>query len=92
MMLWSLYFHDFQSLCILIQDDFDLEVPEFTLEFAGGRDRLHLLRGINRIRHKFPQEDLMVRVQELLDHGEYVLRGNSDFSFFCHICVVLSKS
>ena len=84
--------HDFQSLGIFIQDDFDLEVPEFTLEFAGGRDRLHLLRGVNRIRYKFPQEDFMVRVQELLDHGEYVLRGNSDFSFFCHICVVLSKS
>ncbi len=76
--------NDLQRLGLLVKFDTNLEVAQLALEVTVRGDCLHLLRGVNRIRHQFPQEYLVIRIEELFDDREYVLGRHSDLSFVCH--------
>ena len=77
---------------LLVELDADLQVPELVLDLAAEGKGFHLLRGVDGVGHQFAQEYLVVRIQELLDHREYVLGSHSYFTFVFHICsYLLSK-
>ena len=77
---------DLESLFLLVQFDPDFQVSEFAVEFAVRGEGLHLLGRVHGVGHKFPQENLVVRIQKLLDDREYVLCRHPDLSCLCFIC------
>jgi len=77
-----------QRLPLLVRRDANCEVAQLALCFAHRREGFELLRRIHGVRDQFAQEDFVVRIEEFLDHGEDILRGDSDFSVF-HSRIVL---
>ena len=80
-----------KGLFLLVQLHVDINRTQLSLEVARSGQGLHFLRCIHRIGHQFTQENLVVGIQELLDHRENVLGGHANLSFvhLCHICVAL---
>ena len=58
------------------------QVAKFATHLSARTECLQLLRSINGICHNFTKENLVVAIQEFLNHGENVLRRYSDLSFF----------
>ena len=54
--------------------DADGQVARLALELVLGGESLQLLRGVDGVRHQLAKENLVIRIQKLLDDGEYVLR------------------
>ena len=73
---------DCQYFIVLVEGDFDLQVPVFAGEFSRAGESLELLAGIDRIGDELAQEDFVVRIKKLLDYREYVLRSYTDFTVY----------
>ena len=80
-----------ERLFLLVQFHVDINCTQLAFKITGSGKCLHFLRCIHRIGHQFTQENLVVGIQELLDHRENVLGGHANLSFvhLCHICVAL---
>ena len=59
-----------KGLFLLVQLHVDINRTQLSLEVARSGQGLHFLRCIHRIGHQFTQENLVVGIQELLDHRE----------------------
>ena len=77
---------DFQHLLILVEAYLNLQLAQLALEVSARCEGLHLLGSVHCIGHKLAKEDFVVRIKELFDDGEYVFRGNPDFTFECFVC------
>ncbi len=76
-----------EGLGFLVQLDGDFQLAQFLLVVTAGGQRFHFLRGVHGIGHQFAEENLVVRIQELLDNRENVLGSYSNLSFVCHISI-----
>ena len=71
-----------ERFCFLVNDDFDARFANLTRYNAAFRERLQFCRGIHRIWHQFPKENLLVTVQEFLDNRKDILR--LDWNIACY--------
>ena len=76
--------NDPQRLGLLVKLDAHLKLTKLALEVSVRGDGLHLLRSVHRVRDQLPQENLVIRIEKLLDDREYVLGRHSNLSFVCH--------
>ena len=77
--------NDSENLLVFIKFNLHEQVAQNALEVTGRCQCLYLFRSIDSICHEFPQENLMVRIQELLDHREDIFRSDAYFTFYlCH--------
>ena len=60
------------------------QLTQLAFELAQLGQALQLLSGIDGIADQFPQENLVVGIQELLDDGEDVLGVDGDGAGFLH--------
>ena len=74
---------DFQNVFLGVHIHADGQVAQFALEFAARGQRLEFQRGVHGVRHQLTHENVVVRVEELLDDGENVFGGYTDCTF-CH--------
>ena len=71
-----------QRFGLLVHGDVNRQVAQLALHFADRRKRLQFLGSIDRIGNQLAQENFMVRIEELFNHGEDILRRNPDFAVF----------
>ena len=75
-----------QCILLLVSGYPHGQITELTFQLAGIGQCLHLLSSIHCIGHYLPEEDLMVRIEKLLDNGENIFSCYPYFSFLlCHI-------
>ena len=72
---------DGERTLVLIQVYMHGEVTHLALEITLGSQGLQLLGSVYRIGNHFTKEDLVIRIEELLDDREYVLCRYSDITF-----------
>ena len=77
-----------QRFGILVRRNADRQVAQVALHFADRREGLQFLGCVDSIGDQLAQENLMIRIKELFDYGEYILRRYSDFSVFHSFIVV----
>ena len=66
---------------LFVKFDANGQVAQFTLELARLGKGLHLLRGVDGVRHHLAQEDFVVRIEEFLDDRKDVFCRYSDITF-----------
>ena len=76
--------NDPQRLGLLVKFYAHLKLTKLALEVSVRGDGLHLLRSVHCVRDQLPQENLVIRIEKLLDDREYVLGRHSNLSFVCH--------
>ena len=69
------------GLCRLIQRDAHRQIAQFAFIIALLGQRFQLLRGIDSVAHQLAQKYLMIRIEELFNHGEDVLSRNPNITF-----------
>ena len=69
---------------LFVNFDTDVKLAELALELAERSEGLQLLGGVDGVRHKFAEKNLVVAVEKLFDNGEDIFGSNPDFTF-CHI-------
>src|SRR5690606_21277397 len=62
------------------------KLAELALELPQRRQALDLLRGIHGVGDQFAQENLIIRIQKLLDDGKYVFRMDGNTARFRQVC------
>ena len=80
---------DGEGLFLLVDFYLDGEVTQLALELARGGQGLQLLCGVHGVTDDFAQEDLLVRIEELLDDRENVFCLYSNVTCLLHICLFL---
>ena len=78
--------NDPQRLGLLVKLDAHLKLAKLALEVSVRCDGLHLLRSVHCVRDQLPQENLVIRIEKLLDDREYVLGRHSNLSFVAFCC------
>ena len=71
-----------KSTGLFIDCDIDFQIACFSLVFADRSQSLHLLAGIHGIGNQLTQKYLVIRIQKLFNHGEYILRRYPYVSLF----------
>ena len=74
-----------KCFCLGINLNLHSQVTEFTTHLSTRAKSLQLLRSVNGICNYFTKENLMITIQEFLNHGENILRSYSNLSFFHNI-------
>ena len=64
---------DMDGLVVLVDFHVNGEVAQFAVGIARTNERLELLGGVHRVGNQFSKENLVIGVQELLDHGKDIL-------------------
>ncbi len=78
--------NDPQRLGLLVKLDAHLKLTKLALEVSVRGDGLHLLRSVHSVRDQLPKENLVIRIEELLDDREYVLGRHPNLSFVAFCC------
>ena len=78
-----------EGLFLLVDFHLDGEVAELALELARGGQCLQFLRGVHGVADDFAQENLLVRIEELLDDRENVFCLYSNVTGLLHIDLYL---
>ena len=73
---------DGEGLLVGVDADADSHVAQLALELVLGGEGLQLLGCVDRVGYQLAKEYLVIRIQKLLDDGEYVLRRHAYFSVF----------
>ena len=74
-----------QCILLIISGYPDGQISQLTFQFTGIGQCLHLLSSIHRIGHYLPEEDLVVRIEKLLDNGENIFCCHPYLTFLlCH--------
>ena len=80
---------DSKGLGRRIDTDMYGQIAQLTAELALRGQRLEFLRSIHSVRNQLTKENLMIRIEEFFDDGEYVFRRHSDFTVFHRLSVFL---
>ena len=71
-----------KSTGLFINSHINFQITCFSLVFADRSQSLHLLAGIHGIGNQLTQKYLVIRIQKLFNHGEYILRRYPYVSLF----------
>ena len=71
---------DVDGLVVLVDLHLDGEVAQFAVGFAEADEGFEFLGGVHRVGNQFSEENLVIGVEELLDHGEDIFGLYVDFT------------